>query len=95
MDEIANYFGGRHNRGFVEGLNNRIKVIKRRCYGILKIDHLFQRIHLDLVGYSLFALFINHLQVSEITKEPHSGAPANCGISSSIVTHGCFSAHYI
>jgi hypothetical protein len=30
-------------------------VIKRRCYGILNIGHLFQRIHLDLAGYSLFA----------------------------------------
>jgi transposase len=55
MDEIANYFAGRHNSGFVEGLNNRIKVIKRRCYGILNIGHLFQRIHLDLAGYSQFA----------------------------------------
>ena len=55
MTEIANYFKGRFNSGFVEGLNNKIKVIKRRCYGILNVDHLFQRIHLDLAGYSLFA----------------------------------------
>ncbi len=55
MSEIVNYFEGRLNSGFVEGLNNKIKVIKRRCYGILNVDHLFQRIHLDLVGYSLFA----------------------------------------
>jgi hypothetical protein len=32
MDEITNYFEGRHSSGFVEGLNNKIKVIKRRCY---------------------------------------------------------------
>jgi len=50
-DEITNYFVGRHNSGFVEGLNNKIKVIKRRCYGILNPGHLFQRIYLDLVGY--------------------------------------------
>ena len=55
MDEITNYFLGRHNSGFVEGLNNKIKVIKRRCYGILNAKSLFQRIHLDLVGYSAFA----------------------------------------
>jgi len=55
MDEITNYFENRFNSGFVEGLNNKIKVIKRRCYGILNIGHLFQRIHLDLDGYSLFA----------------------------------------
>jgi len=53
-NEILNYFDGRHTSGFVEGLNNKIKVIKRRCYGILNIGHWFQRISLDLEGYSLF-----------------------------------------
>ncbi len=51
---ITNYFIDRHTSGFVEGLNNKIKVIKRRCYGILNIKHLFQRIHLDLEGYALY-----------------------------------------
>ena len=55
MDGIINYFISRQTSGFVEGFNNKIKVIKRRCYGILNVKHLFQRIHLDLVGYSLFA----------------------------------------
>ena len=54
MCEIVNYFISRQTSGFVEGLNNKIKVIKRRCYGIFNVEHLFQRIHLDLVGYSLF-----------------------------------------
>ena len=54
-DEISNYFVDRYNSGFVEGLNNKIKVIKRRCYGILNINHLFQRIYLDLSGYSLYS----------------------------------------
>jgi len=53
-NEIANYFDGRHTSGFVEGLNNKIKVIKRRCYGIFNTEHLFQRIYLDLHGYSLY-----------------------------------------
>lgn len=53
-DEIANYFSGRHTSGFVEGLNNKIKVIKRRCYGIFNTESLFQRIYLDLHGYSLY-----------------------------------------
>ena len=53
-NEIANYFAGRHTSGFVEGLNNKIKVIKRRCYGIFNTEHLFQRIYLDLHGYSLY-----------------------------------------
>jgi len=55
MDEIANYFLDRQTSGFVEGFNNKLKVIKRRCYGILNVKHLFQRIHLDLSGYALFA----------------------------------------
>jgi transposase len=54
LDDIANYFINRQTSGFVEGLNNKIKVIKRRCYGIFNVKHLFQRIHLDLEGYSLF-----------------------------------------
>ena len=55
MDEITNYFLDRQTSGFVEGFNNKIKVIKRRCYGILNVNHLFQRIYLDIEGYSLFA----------------------------------------
>ncbi len=52
MNEITNYFINRHTSGFVEGLNNKIKVIKRRCYGIVNITHLFQRIRLDFEGYT-------------------------------------------
>ncbi len=55
LDYITNYFVKRHNSGFVEGFNNKIKVIKRRCYGIFNVDHLFQRIFLDLEGYRRFA----------------------------------------
>jgi transposase len=54
-EEIANYFLARHNSGFVEGLNNKIKVLKRRCYGIFNLSHLFQRLSLDLEGYQRFA----------------------------------------
>lgn len=55
MNEITNYFHDRHSSGFVEGMNNKIKVIKRRCYGILNPKSLFQRLHLDLVGYLEFS----------------------------------------
>jgi transposase len=41
--------------GFVEGLNNKIKVLKRRCYGMSKPESLFQRLFLDLRGYKAFA----------------------------------------
>jgi transposase len=54
-EEITNYFVDRASSGFVEGLNNKLKVLKRRCYGIFNRDHLFQRIFLDLEGYRLFA----------------------------------------
>jgi transposase len=55
MDKITNYFINRQTSEFVEGLNNKIKVIKRRCYGILNVKHLFQRIYLDIEGYSIYA----------------------------------------
>lgn len=55
IDKIANYFSDRLSSGFVEGLNNKVKVLKRRCYGILQITTLFQRLYLDLEGYRVFA----------------------------------------
>jgi transposase len=54
LEEITNYFLDRQSSGFVEGLNNKIKVLKRRCYGIFSPGRLFQRLHLDLAGYRLF-----------------------------------------
>jgi transposase len=54
-EEITNYFIQRENSGFVEGFNNKVKILKRRCYGIFNLKHLFQRIYLDLHGYRLFA----------------------------------------
>lgn len=55
LDEIVNYFVNRLSSGFVEGLNNKIKTIKRRCYGILRVSTLFQRLYLDIEGYRHFA----------------------------------------
>lgn len=55
MDIITNYFINRSSSGWVEGLNNKIKVLKRRCYGIKNIASLFRRIWLDLKGYEAFA----------------------------------------
>jgi transposase len=54
MNEITNYFIQRQSSGFVEGLNNKIKVIKRRCYGIYNLGRLFQHIWLDVEGRRLF-----------------------------------------
>jgi transposase len=55
-DEITNYFLDRQTSGFQEGFNNKLKVLKRRCYGITNTAHLFQRIWLDLEGYQRFGL---------------------------------------
>lgn len=56
LDEIGNYFFERLTSSFVEGFNNRVKVLKRRCYGIFDVDHLFQRLTLDIHGYERFCL---------------------------------------
>ena len=53
---ILNYFQDRITSGFVEGLNNKIKTLKRRCYGIKKVSTLFQRLWLDLEGRDRFFL---------------------------------------
>jgi transposase len=55
LDLIANYFHQRQTSGFVEGLNNKLKVLKRRCFGLYNLRHLFQRITLDLDGYRRFS----------------------------------------
>lgn len=55
MDEIANYFLDRLSSGWVEGFNNKIKVIKRRSYGLSVPANLFRRIWLDLNGLEAFA----------------------------------------
>ena len=55
MEEISNYFINRDTSGFVEGFNNKVKVLKRRCCGIFNLHHLFQRLFLDVEGYRHFA----------------------------------------
>jgi transposase len=52
---IINYFADRVTSGFVEGLNNKIRTITRRCYGIRKPSTLFQRLWLDLEARIFYA----------------------------------------
>ena len=54
MNEITNYFLERNNSGFVEGFNNRLKVLTRRCYGLKNISRFFQRIKIDTEGLYMF-----------------------------------------
>lgn len=56
LDKITNYFLDRLTSGFVEGFNNRVKVLKRRCYGIFNVGRIFQRLTLDINGYDRFRL---------------------------------------
>ena len=44
----------RKNSDFVEGLNNKIKVAKRRCNCFFKVESLFQRLFIDLCDYNAF-----------------------------------------
>jgi len=55
QEQITNYFIARNNSGFVEGFNNKVKVLKRRCYGLSHSVKLFQRLILDTIGMSRFA----------------------------------------
>jgi transposase len=55
LDLIANYFIDHQTSAFVEGLNNKLKVLKRRCYGLRNVGGLFQRLTLDIEGYRRFS----------------------------------------
>lgn len=55
QEQIANYFIQRNSSGFVEGFNNKVKVLKRRCYGLASVTRLFQRLLLDTEGRKRFA----------------------------------------
>ena len=55
LDRIANYFINHDTSGFVEGLNTKLKVLKRRCYGLRNIGRFFQRLTLDVDGYRRFS----------------------------------------
>jgi transposase len=53
--QIANYFIRRNSSGFVEGFNNKVKVLKRRCYGLSSPEKLFKRLIVDTLGMKRFA----------------------------------------
>ena len=55
QEQICNYFIERNSSGFVEGFNNKVKVLKRRCYGLSNAVRLFQRLIIDTLGMTRFA----------------------------------------
>jgi transposase len=54
-DSILNYFNGKVTNGFVEGMNNKIKLIKRKGFGFTNHKHFRYRI-LDVCGLSRIML---------------------------------------
>jgi len=51
---ILNFFRRRLSSGFVEGLNHKVRVLLWRSFGLFRLDHLFQRLWLDLEGPRVF-----------------------------------------
>jgi transposase len=47
LDEILGYFDNRTSQGIVEGINQKIKLIKRRAYGMTNFDNFRRRILLN------------------------------------------------
>ena len=45
---ILNYFDGRYTSAAVEGINNKARVITKRCYGVKSVGTFFSRLILDL-----------------------------------------------
>ena len=50
LDEITNYFISRLTSGWVEGLNNKIKVLKRMAYGFRDDAYFFLKIRAAFPG---------------------------------------------
>jgi transposase len=47
IDEILAYFDNRTTQGAVEGINQKIKLIKRRAYGLTNFDNFRRRVLLN------------------------------------------------
>ena len=48
--DVVNYFQGRYSHGRVEGINNKIKLIKRRALGYVNFDHFRRRVIIEVAG---------------------------------------------
>ena len=51
IDEILAYFDNRTTQGVVEGINQKIKLIKRRAYGLTNFDNFRRRVLLNWCFY--------------------------------------------
>ncbi|WP_445164667.1 transposase [Phormidium yuhuli] len=43
LDTICNYFLSRTTNGVMEGINNRLKLIKRQAYGFMNFENMRRR----------------------------------------------------
>jgi transposase len=50
LDGISNYFQNRTSSGAMEGINNRIKLIKRQAYGFVNFNNFRERLLVDMGG---------------------------------------------
>ncbi len=48
QEGILAYFDDRKTSGVVEGINNKARVITKRCYGVKNVQTLWDRLCLDL-----------------------------------------------
>ena len=47
---VPDYFERRPSSGFAEGLNQKVRILKRRCYGLFGLGSFLQRLRLDVEG---------------------------------------------
>lgn len=48
---VVNYFQGHFSTGLVEGINNKIKLIKRRAFGYVNFDNFRRRVIIEFAGF--------------------------------------------
>jgi transposase len=81
LDLMANDCRQRQTSGLVEGLNQKLKGLKRRGVGIYTLRHLFQRSTLDLEGYRRFSPWQGaHHSIWALPRqvlESHNNPPTN------------------
>ncbi len=68
-DGILAYFGERKTSGVVEGINNKARVITKRCYGIKSIPTLWSRLCLDINLKSLATANHTLQQIHTLTQQ--------------------------
>jgi len=72
QDSILAYFDERHTSAAVEGINNKARVITKRCYGVKSAETLWRRLILDLnrarsiVGHTIIGIrdLVHQLRVA-------------------------------